>query len=743
MKLMGGMGQIYGLASRRFAKQPADIVIHAVTQTGKEDPDYAQSRMAQFWKGLNVDLLTGPIFWTETSTDIAKSGPTAVPEIICSNIVVSSASGVNIRPYVVKTIRGIRIGIFSIIANKAVAIPDGGEIIPPLEGAQKALAQLVKEKPDMIVMIADGANQEISDILRATGLVDVLIQDGIGYYKGDRETSVDCPGIKKGFHDPALIAQVHRGSLGEIEAVFAAGPRERELAGLRHRFINDNGQLRWNQYYDSDETVFSKVFDSPVYVLPDSRLVWPDATKLIYSPLEVYNLAAAVIKDETKAEIALVNLESLRSTVVGGLTDGLLADSLSDSKIVTAKIRGGDLLQLLPYIDYGTFPVAYSGNADSDRKYRLQTWLAASGIDKYGRVAGFPVRGEELYSVALPESLLERFDKLGTLKRLIDKTGTGRTVSELVVGGLLKMKAAMPVEAYPAAVKNMGAEEGFSSAYIRQVRGMLEGRSAEKPLWRLNIDNISFQFSNITVNNADKLGAAQNSKLQSTDQTLVQGSGRFASEYYRKEFSMVTSLTLAYGKLTLRPRTGAAIKNEIANQILAEEEVRYRLWRWNRFLGGGLVGPFADIGYDTEFAASAGLPLRKIWRGKTGIKLFDGQLLQDFYVAAVMERDHTYADNYTKWAYQTGFKLTVPVRRGVNWTVDGSYRRYYPNQLRLSDLKEELELNSRLGVDLFSNLRVSPFVSFYQAEGAFSEVTAYNLLFGISLEYSKLFKLKY
>lgn len=65
------------------------------------------------------------------------------------------------------------------------------------------------------------------------------------------------------------------------------------------------------------------------------------------------------------------------------------------------------------------------------------------------------------------------------------------------------------------------------------------------------------------------------------------------------------------------------------------------------------------------------------------------------------------------------------------------------NQLRSTDLKEEIELSTKFGVSIVSDLRISPFASFYLAKGAFSGDTAYNLMFGVSLDYSKLFKLKY
>ena len=78
----------------------------------------------------------------------------------------------------------------------------------------------------------------------------------------------------------------------------------------------------------------------------------------------------------------------------------------------------------------------------------------------------------------------------------------------------------------------------------------------------------------------------------------------------------------------IRPVDGEKLTNENADKILVQTGYTQRLWHVNDFLGGFEMGPFADIGYQTEFTKPHGAPRTRIWRGTAGAKLFDGKYLK-------------------------------------------------------------------------------------------------------------------
>ena len=124
-------------------------------------------------------------------------------------------------------------------------------------------------------------------------------------------------------------------------------------------------------------------------------------------------------------------------------------------------------------------------------------------------------------------------------------------------------------------------------------------------------------------------------------------------------------------------------------------------------------------------------------------KVFEGRIIQDFYTAAVMERDFTFPDAYTKWAWETGSHLGgLMGESGPEYSVDISYKQFSPNRLRLTDLKREFELNAKLKIRVFSDLSLAPFADFYAAKGLTGGQVARNYIFGISLDYSRLFKIR-
>jgi len=261
--------------------------------------------------------------------------------------------------------------------------------------------------------------------------------------------------------------------------------------------------------------------------------------------------------------------------------------------------------------------------------------------------------------------------------------------------------------------------------------------------WQLELKKIAINFTSTEVQNAEiyKASGISNARLTSDSQTLIQGTFNFAADYFAPKSFWSNTLLMEYGKTYIRPVGKDEVINESADKILLTTDYTYRLWKVENFLGGFEAGPFANIGYETEFSPQDNTPLKKIVRGMAGAKLFEGKYLKSLYISAVGEADYTYTPETTKFAMETGFKLENPIREGLKVVSFGYYRNYMKESTeRITDLQYELELDVRLDVMLYKNLSLAPFINYYTAQAKHFSGKGENLYTGLSLTYSTFFK---
>ena len=263
--------------------------------------------------------------------------------------------------------------------------------------------------------------------------------------------------------------------------------------------------------------------------------------------------------------------------------------------------------------------------------------------------------------------------------------------------------------------------------------------------WELNLQQLSLNLTSTEVHNS--VPEFNQPRLKANSQTLIQGKLDFFANYFAPKLFWSNGLNAEYGKTCVRPKNKEEIVTENADKILLTTGLAYRLWNVQSFLGGFEVGPFANIGYETEFDATeveiAGVKerhLRQIFRGKAGAKMFEGKYLKDLYVAAVGESDCTYSTPSEKFAGEVGFRAEADVREGVKFIAWSYYRNYISqSKEHISDLKYEIESEVRLDVKLWNNFAVAPFVNYYSASAKRFNCVADNWYTGISLSYSTFF----
>lgn len=258
--------------------------------------------------------------------------------------------------------------------------------------------------------------------------------------------------------------------------------------------------------------------------------------------------------------------------------------------------------------------------------------------------------------------------------------------------------------------------------------------------WQVELKKLALDLTSTEVKHAREYDGFSNARLTSDSQTSVRGAWDSIADYHAQHFVWTNKLLMDYGRTQIRPVDGENLTNENADRILFETGYTQRLWHVEDFLGGFEAGPFATIGYETEFTKPHHSPRTRILRGMAGAKLFDGKYLKKLYAAVVGERDFTYSPYASKLAWETGIELEAPVREGVKFKADAMFRDYLDSsEKHPTDLDWEFEANARLDVQLYKNLYVAPFVSYYTAQGKYIAPRGENVYVGVSFSFSHIF----
>ncbi len=259
---------------------------------------------------------------------------------------------------------------------------------------------------------------------------------------------------------------------------------------------------------------------------------------------------------------------------------------------------------------------------------------------------------------------------------------------------------------------------------------------------RANFRRIALEIASTEVKNAKYYSDNPNSELSADSKSSIKGVFDFVLEYEQPDWQWNNSLFAEYGKTKLRPANEPSTTSEDADQILLTTDYNRKMWRFEK--DNADVGPFASLAYQTEFERNDDAPRQKIFRGKTGIKVFNGDIIKELYAAAVGEYDMTYSDKHTtKSAYEIGWRGEYVQSDDVKYQLEGyfrdylSYSRYVP-----TDLKYELSTTGRVAVKLRNNFSLAPYVQYFMGEARNINKTGSNFMIGLSFAYDQIFNLR-
>ena len=267
-----------------------------------------------------------------------------------------------------------------------------------------------------------------------------------------------------------------------------------------------------------------------------------------------------------------------------------------------------------------------------------------------------------------------------------------------------------------------------------------EEKSGKSDL-RANFRRVALEMSSTEVKNADLYVDSPNSQLSADSKTMIKGVFDFVLEYEQPNWQWNNSLFMEYGRTKLKPVGEEDTTNEDADKILLTSDYNCKLWKLE-FLNAD-AGPFASVAYQTEFTRNNDAPRMKVVRGKTGLKLFNGEYIKELYAAAVGEYDFTYSgDEVRKGAYEIGIRAERPISDQVKFQLEGYFRNYVSySKYVATDLKYELSVTGRMDVKIYQKFSLAPYVSYFQGKARGVDKEGSNFLIGLSFAYSDLFNL--
>ena len=640
-----------------------------------------------------------------------------------------------LRRFHVETVDGVKVGFLSLLSksndvilarkNRPWTVED------PIAAARETVQELrFGEKVDLVVAVSHLSTQEHSLLNQVPG-IDLVLGDETGEIATARHTVVE---LKDWSHErhykPALETRPCSFTFGEVSAELRASNGGWELARVEEVPAPVGPYLPRDQAMAAiEERIYGFFGTARRPLLPDPRLLWPQGKKpkINYAPSEFWNVAAQILLRRTGAEIALLRVGWLNSNAAGEVTESFASTWFdSPERLVRFRLDGQSLRALMPHILFEKPPVA-----EERAPLETQVWLAQAGLTEKGLVHGLPIRNEEFYEVVTTEDVMRKTEELTALKAAFNVRTASSTVDQIVLPWLLERHA------------SAAASAGARSTYESEIRAMAEGATPERPVWRLDLRELSAQFTNTQLQNEGPFSQVRDARVQAISQLQGQGTARLFSEYYWQRWRWDVGTTARYGKVVLKPRGTSEIANKTQDQFLAETELRHRTWRFERGSGYS-VGPFVNASYDTEFTppVTPGVPTRRLFSVKPGMKAFEGASLKDLHAAAVVQTDYSTPQTKTEYGYEVGLEWTGSLPKSkATLQTKATFLQFASNpQDTLADLRRQLEISAKLGVPVVGNLKLSPFVDFFAFDSKVLPERGYNLVFGVSIEFSQLWK---
>lgn len=283
------------------------------------------------------------------------------------------------------------------------------------------------------------------------------------------------------------------------------------------------------------------------------------------------------------------------------------------------------------------------------------------------------------------------------------------------------------------------AQENVAAEQTDAVAENIEAASSLKA----NIKRLAFEYMEHSVTN--KHDPNYPDTYNGDEERSIGGVFDGNITYDATHLVWVNGLFMNYSK-SKNTHNDVTTENEKDDEILIFTDYTHKIWQ----LEHGIVGPFAYLGYETEFTdfdlvddnGNKHSYRTKIVRAKTGLKLYDGKYFKQLYVAVVEEDDMTYRNDNMKTGGEIGYEFNYPINESTAFISEGFYRHFFEySERKDTDFKYKLELNNRVETKLTGDLYLAPFYNYELAETRGAHKSRAQSTLGLSLTYNKSFDL--
>ncbi len=409
-KCFGGAARIVGAIKRIRDERPATLVLDAgdVFQGTLFYSKYKGKAARAFMQAAGYDAMAlGNHEFDDGPSVLAEFLKSVSFPVLAANVDVSAEPRLEglIRPYVVKEVKGRKVGILGIVTESVPVISSPGptvRFLDVMEATRKSAAELKAKGAEIVIALSHAGLQKDMEIAMLVSGVDVIVGGHSHLLLSNREKGAVGPYPKMVTNpagEPVLVVQVgsYGKYLGRLDVAFDKAGRPVKWAGepirLDQSLPEDPAVLKnfAGMMKEIDEFHHQRVGKTDLFLNGDCR----------HEECNLGDLICDSIRTATRKEgvqIAFVNGGGIRSSIpTGDITLGQVLETLPfGDTLTTMKIQGKDLLAALEH------SVSQAENPENEGTGRF---LQVSGI-RYEWDARKPA-GERLVKAEILNSLGE------------------------------------------------------------------------------------------------------------------------------------------------------------------------------------------------------------------------------------------------------------------------------------------------------------------------------------------------
>lgn len=661
--------------------------------------------------------------WAEVE-NYRSSHPDGV-RFLSANLVFSSAPAVSFLPdHVLVETGGLRVAFTAITSPDAARYLRraglGHLTVADPAAALKSRLPAYRERADLVVLLARGADITHELRLRARGVDLILAEDGGG------PTGPDGPDLdvrQRGRHEyepPLVVLRDHPWALDLAEVSVARRGRRRDVRVRTDSILLDDSVPVSDGFSEFEPETFGITFSTETPLLPAARDLRPfldESRRAAASPQigerEFWTLAAVLLAQETGAEAGLLRAWPLEVNTGAAIKESLLRVWLRyDDQPVSLLLKGHQLKSLFAESRRWTVPSGVDG----------QPAFVVGGLGPAGTstVHGTPLDLQESYRVTTSRTLADILGLPGEREPL---PGPG-SVSEMLLPSLRKRRGSPP-----------GAYGGWMRGHPAQERG----------LWRVDFRDLSLNLQNTQVVRADAFDSVSNPRIQGSNELLIGGSLKTDADYLLRDYKWGNTLELDYARSRLSPRRQPPITNITANRLSFTTSGTRRAGAvWAPWLARSW-GPSLAFNYEGQLEATPPLRRRQIYSLYPGVEFYDGSFVRNLRLAANLKRDYS-VDPVTT---QYGLRARALFSRNVGPTPSRLEGEVWANYFvrtasdKAQDLLWESDVNIKLRIPIRRHLTIAPFLDFYSFALKTRPLWGYSAMTGVSIGFSRVWKPQY